>query len=169
MLENGCRCVEIDVWNGESPPSSEDEGEGEESRIKSLRNRIGKNLHLRHHDKEEPNHQVAEQPHSAPAGNLADERVKPWRIARCEPRVLHGHTATKEVSFRSVCEAIGKSAFKARCDKFIGDYVSMTDSIQQYARDCQSRNSHGCGTTTNDGGYHAGMLGPLSCGERHQC
>ena len=114
MLENGCRCVEIDVWNGESPPSSEDEGEQEESKIKSLRNRIGKNLHLHHHDKNEPSHQVVEQPQPADAGASGDERVKPWRITRCEPRVLHGHTATKEISFRSVCETISKSAFKVR-------------------------------------------------------
>lgn len=31
-----------------------------------------------------------------------------------EPRVLHGHTLTKEVSFRDVCRAIGESAFEIR-------------------------------------------------------
>ena len=32
---------------------------------------------------------------------------------RAEPRVLHGHTLTKEVSFRAVCHAIRESAFVA--------------------------------------------------------
>ena len=33
---------------------------------------------------------------------------------RSEPRVLHGHTLTKEVSYRQVCEAIRDSAFATR-------------------------------------------------------
>lgn len=114
MLETGCRCVEIDVWNGESPTGLEDEGDEEESTIQSLRNRIGKNLHLHHHDKDGEQHQTTESHESNPADTYPDGRIKPWRVARCEPRVLHGHTATKEISFRSVCEAIGTSAFKTR-------------------------------------------------------
>lgn len=31
-----------------------------------------------------------------------------------EPRVLHGHTLTKEISFREVCRAINESAFETR-------------------------------------------------------
>ena len=34
---------------------------------------------------------------------------------RAEPRVLHGYTLTKEVSFREVCKAIRNAAFETRC------------------------------------------------------
>lgn len=43
------------------------------------------------------------------ADRLADELS-----LQLEPRVLHGHTLTKEVSFRDVCRAIGESAFETR-------------------------------------------------------
>lgn len=42
----------------------------------------------------------------------------PWTSAstmtRAEPRVLHGHTLTKEVPFRDVCMAIKDNAFVTR-------------------------------------------------------
>ena len=60
---------------------------------------------------------------SAPAlANAGDVEAlsmpKPWVSAstatRAEPRVLHGHTLTKEVPFRDVCAAIRDAAFVAR-------------------------------------------------------
>ena len=43
---------------------------------------------------------------------------RPWTsastITRAEPRVLHGHTLTTEVSFRDVCVAINENAFISR-------------------------------------------------------
>ncbi|KAF2147787.1 PLC-like phosphodiesterase [Myriangium duriaei CBS 260.36] len=76
VLERGCRCIEIDVWDGEefSSDSSSDDNT-----------------------------------HKKPA---VVDRVKKWRPDRIEPRVLHGHTATKECSFRDVVETIGLYAFK---------------------------------------------------------
>ena len=44
---------------------------------------------------------------------LADKVDKELNL-QDEPRVLHGHTFTKEVSFRAVCKAIGESAFENR-------------------------------------------------------
>jgi len=35
-------------------------------------------------------------------------------ILRAEPRVLHGYTLTKEISFREVCVAIKETAFVTR-------------------------------------------------------
>lgn len=51
----------------------------------------------------------------------ADESLEmptPWTSSstatRAEPRVLHGHTLTKEVSFRDVARAIREAAFLKR-------------------------------------------------------
>ena len=48
------------------------------------------------------------------------EMPAPWTSSstatRAEPRVLHGHTLTKEVNFSDVCQAIREAAFLKRYD-----------------------------------------------------
>jgi len=119
VLKRGCRCIEIDVWDGGSASdvSSSDEDTGEKregSEIKKLTGLMKKGLgklHSREHSKDLAKE---ERPASSPA---PDQTLvpTPWRTesGREEPRVLHGHTATKEVSFRRVCEVIREYAFCA--------------------------------------------------------
>lgn len=54
---------------------------------------------------------------SDPSPSKKDETASPQaklRPLKCEPRVLHGHTATRDVPFRTVCETIQQYAFKTR-------------------------------------------------------
>ncbi|KAG8631605.1 hypothetical protein KVT40_000745 [Elsinoe batatas] len=81
VLERACRCVEIDVWDGENLSSSESSSDEEKGRVKKVQH-----------------------PH-------APDKVHKWRPDRVEPRVLHGFTATQECSFRDVVENIGLYAF----------------------------------------------------------
>ncbi|KAK0306180.1 hypothetical protein LTR82_016478 [Friedmanniomyces endolithicus] len=109
VLERGCRCIEIDVWDGEgsaAAQSSENEGDGKHEGL------LTKGLHKLHLGKKKI--EVEAEKSYSPSGDSMSMPA-PWRSnsGRIEPRVLHGHTATKEVSFREVCEVIRDHAFHA--------------------------------------------------------
>ncbi|KAK4545674.1 hypothetical protein LTR36_002627 [Oleoguttula mirabilis] len=117
VLRRGCRCIEFDVWDGDSPSpssassSSADEGKGHRE-VKKLTGLMKKGLgklHSRKHSEEQ-----AKAAPDSPAAPDQSLMPTPWRsnADRAEPRVLHGYTATKEVPFRKVCEVIRDYAFR---------------------------------------------------------
>lgn len=124
MLKEGCRCVEIDVWDGELESDSSDDGTSSSSssdaekekssstakKEKKGRSRVGAAssklrgfLGRRSSRRDEPAAKSEPTP-VEPASKIQ---------SRPEPKVLHGHTLTKGATFREVCCAIRDSAFVA--------------------------------------------------------
>jgi hypothetical protein len=173
VLDRGCRCIEIDVWDGDdsdsdtSVSSSDEDGvpktnKAEEQSEKakkadkksklqvfkekmpdSLANRLEKTSIGKKIDAKIERQATlkgaatgtttaavtpptaaqtkaatgsASTPQSTP-GKVAGKPTKaaptPQAAMVIEPRVLHGYTLTKEVSFRDVCIAVRDNAFKA--------------------------------------------------------
>ena len=116
VLKRGCRCIEVDVWDGGSPSASSpdsEEGENKEGNdVKKLTGLVKKGLtRLR----SASNPKEPAQPEVAAETPIEDQKLMPtpWRTQsnREEPRVLHGYTATKDIPFRAVCEVVRDYAF----------------------------------------------------------
>ena len=94
------------MWDGEK----KERDEGEEDKH-GFRSRISEKL-AKYRNKS-PGSETDAKEEEAKSG-----MPTPWRTisstSRAEPRVLHGHTLTKEVSFREVCAAIRDAAFITR-------------------------------------------------------
>lgn len=132
VLGRGCRCLEIDVWDGEPKSAESPDGEeqtvtkeeekkdnggdarrGKPSRWARMKARARQSLDnttaaaITAASSVQQRYDQHQQKKAGMGGDLSPQQ------SRAEPRVLHGHTLTKEISFRSVCNAIRDAAFIA--------------------------------------------------------
>lgn len=129
VLLRGCRCLEIDVWNGDDEASSVSSSDIEDvenernaltrkkknrlSRFKSLRAKAKEKLRRGSKDSPENESPSPDEMNEVTEGLSVAELAERRARLKTEPKVYHGYTLTKDIPFREVCEAIRDAAFKA--------------------------------------------------------
>lgn len=123
VLRRGCRCIEIDVWDGDTPSNSsasssdnEEEGKGEDADVGKLRGLVKRGLGRFRSNSSSKDAEASKKPAPVPESPMAEQPPRmpiPWRTnsGRAEPMVYHGYTATTELPFRSVAEVVRDYAF----------------------------------------------------------